>query len=87
MLAARCNEAERRSGGDTNGLAVAVASCTAEISREIDTDKSCTLRLPRRRLSAEETAAVAAHSRNWRRVPRRRRQIRKPGALADVLFD
>lgn len=84
--------AKRRRGG-TKGLMVAVASWSGEISREIDTDKSRTLSLPRRRLSAEGTeaavaaAAAAAHSRKWRAGSSTARQIRKPGALADVSFD
>lgn len=65
---------DRLIDGGSNGPVVAVASWTAEISRQIDTDKSRTLRLPRRRLSVEETeaaAAAAARSRNWRQVPPR----------------
>lgn len=62
-LAVRHHRLKRRSGCGTNGPAVAVASWTAEISREIDTDKSHTLRLPGRRLSAEEAVAVP-HPRN-----------------------
>lgn len=58
--AVRRRRLKRRSGCGTNGPAVAVASWTGEISREIDTDKSHTLRLPGRRLSAEEAVAAAA---------------------------
>lgn len=59
-LAVRRHRLKRRSGCGTNGPAVAVASWTGEISGEIDTDKSHTLRLPGRRLSAEEAVAAAA---------------------------
>lgn len=78
--------AKRWSGGGTNGLMVAVASWSGEISWEIDTNKSPTLKLPRRRLSAVETeAAVAAALAALGSAAAR--QIRKPGALADVSFD
>lgn len=59
-LAVQRERLRRRSGCGTSGPVVAVVSWTGEISREIDTDKSHTLRLPGRRLSAEEAVAAAA---------------------------
>lgn len=45
--------------------AEAAARWTREISREIDTDKSHTLRLPGRQLSVEEAAGTISHKWHW----------------------